>query len=199
MSNESQNSGIKSVDSPITVDGLKAHLSNPKKQQAQIRMIVTKTYPDGKAGNSLNDSIFTNDAFGFGEGSSFEDKRVTWIDVPAELTKAEVEAQLKKYPNARLYKVLSYDINDVLTEEQKSAMESGLSSKTLDDYKEALCVKNAETGEVIMHNGKEQYRTIGFSISGKEDVDLREKAPESVSIQMADGVVNNREEVVKQF
>lgn len=169
-------------DGPITVDEIRPHLSNQKKEQAQLRMVITSTYPEARVGNQLNDSVFGFEDFGFGEGQSFEEKRVAWMDVPKGTTKEQVEAKLKQYPNARLFRIMS--LEPIITEEQIRAAQNGISTYTdpetgevkpcdEDYYRNRQQVINPETEEPILYNGLPQYRVIGFSVNGKKDVDLR--------------------------
>lgn len=171
-------SNLVKAESKITVDEVKPHISgNEKKAQAQIRMTVSTTYPEAGVGNSLNDSIFGTEEFGFDEGQTYDEKRVAWIDVPSSHTKESVEAQLAKFPEARIYRVLS--LEPILTEQQKRAMETGLSRNqkneviTMQHYKDAQQVINPETGEAILYNGLPQYRIVAFSAKAKADVDMR--------------------------
>lgn len=181
FSNVPEQGSIERKDTPITVDEVKPHLTNPKKERAQIRMTVESVYPEAQVGNQLNDSVFSFDSFGFGDGNSYEEKRVAWIDVPAGTTKEQVEEQLAKFPQARIYRIMS--LQPVITEEQERAMENGISMYVADDgnkypvtpeyYERKQRVVNTETGEVVNYKGLPQYRVLGFSRDGKADKDLR--------------------------
>jgi hypothetical protein len=151
----------------ITVDSVGPSL-NPKKHQAQVRQIVTSLYPGARGANSLSDALFADKQFGVGE--AFEEVRVTWIPVPIGTTVKQVEAQLAKHPNAVLQRTLS--LNPILSEEQEQAMASGLSTKTLDDYREKHIVD--AQGNPVLYKGRKQYRNISFRITAVEDVDLRD-------------------------
>lgn len=171
---------IKRVDTSLVVELIKPHIRSPKKDQAQIRMQVITTYPEAKAGNSLNDSIFDSKEFGFGDGQNFTENRVGWIDVPKGTSIEEVQATLEKYPKARIYRVMS--LEPILTDEQRSAMATGISEdaegNTIDMayYEKTQMVKiSAESGEVILYKNLPQYRVTAFSINGKADIDLRSK------------------------
>lgn len=151
----------------ITVDNVGPSL-NPKKHQAQVRQIVTSLYPGARGSNSLSDGLFQDSEFGVGE--AFEEVRVTWIPVPIGTTVEAIQAQLAKHTNARLVKTLS--LYPILSEEQRNAMATGISSKTLADYEEK-CVLNAE-GQAVMYKGYKQYRHISYRNTAVEDVDLRD-------------------------
>jgi len=177
--------GIQVEESKVVVEEIKDHISNPNKKQAQLRMVISKTYPPARIGNSLNDSIFDMDDFEFdSDGQEYEENRVAWIDVPVDATIESVQRKLdQKFPNARIYKILS--LQPVLTEEQINAMEQGISTYTAEDgtekavdmdyYKEKQRIPNIETGEWADYKGLAQYRQTAFSATGKQDMDTREK------------------------
>lgn len=156
----------------ITVDEIKDSIKGDRKQ-AQIRQVVTTSYPSGKVGNSMSDSLFSEEEFQF-ESQDFEENRVAWIDVPKTATKEQVEALLAANPKACIYKVLSSE--PILTEEQKSAIAAGLT--TLDIIKERQIVRYGENHEkagetILWKDGKVQYKSNFFSKTTKEDVDTR--------------------------
>jgi hypothetical protein len=181
FSNTPDASGVKRIDSKIQVEEVKPHISSKKKAQATLRMKVKSVYPESGVGNSLNDSPFGTSAFGFGDGQSFIEERVAWIDVPVGSTVQSVQEQLDKFPKARLYRVLS--LEPVLSEQQKRAMEAGISTYSdeqgnpsrvdMNYYKGKQAVVDKTTGEVITYKGKVQYRIIAFSTSGQADIDMR--------------------------
>lgn len=144
--------------------------------------VVTKTsYPSKKVSNSMQDSIFGNEAFGF-ESQDFTatETRVAWIPVPSGATEEEVEANLSKAiaNGATLYRVMSN--KPILTEDQDYSIQVG--NKTLADYAAAQVVRYPEShpqgGQLIKDtNGKVQYRRIFFKSSPMEDVDNRTADP----------------------
>jgi hypothetical protein len=175
--------GIQVEESNLRVELIKDHISNPNKKQAQLRMVIQKTYPAARIGNSLNGSIYDLDDFDFQtDGGVYEENRVAWIDVPVNATPENVQQDLQKFPNARIYKILS--LQPILTEEQVNAMEQGISEYTaadgtvkpvdMDYYKEKQRIPN-EDGEWANYKGLPQYRQTAFSPTGQEDIDTREK------------------------
>lgn len=151
----------------ITVDSVGPSL-NTKKAQAQVRQIVTTLYPGARAASSLSDGLFKDADFGVGE--SYEEARVTWIPVPLGTTKKQVEAQLAKHPNARLVKTLSF--YPVLSDEQKRAIDTGLSTKTMAEYEEEVVLDSE--GTPVKYKGRTFHRAINFRATQVEDIDLRE-------------------------
>lgn len=177
---------IKRVDTPLIVELIKPHIRSPKKDRAQVRMQVITTYPEAKAGNSLNDSIFDSKDFGFGDGQTFTENRVGWVDVPKGTSIEEVRTMLAKYPDARIYRVMSLD--PILTDEQRNAMANGISEDAEGNtinmayYEKAQMVRpNSESDEVILYKNLPQYRVTAFSVNGKKDVDLRSKQYQDIN------------------
>lgn len=176
-------SGIVRSFGAITVDNVGPSL-NSKKWQAQVRQIVTSQYPAARGNNSLSDTLFPAQSFGVGQ--EYEEIRVTWIPVPLNTKLAAVKTQLAKFPEARLVKTLS--LNPILSEEQIRAMETGVSTKTEEDYAEKFVI-DAE-GNPTLYHGHKQYRHISFSQVPKEDVDLRAEDLEDMKpVKMAKGKV----------
>jgi hypothetical protein len=153
---------------PITVDNVGENQFKSSMDQAQIRQVVTRTYPSARIGNSHSDSLFSTSEFNLEGGASYEQTRVTWIPVPKGTTQAQVEAKLKANPKARIYRVLS--LSPILTDSQKSAIDGGLT--TLDVIAERQMIKDSE-GNAVPFEGQVQYAANFFSLVGKEDEDLR--------------------------
>jgi len=184
-----QESNVKRIHTPILVESLKPHLRNAKKQQAQIRSSVESTYPEAGVGNSLNDSVFGSEEFGFGDGQTFTENRVAWIDVPAKMTVEQVQERINVFPHATIYRVLS--LTPILTDEQERAMASGISEYTdadaviqkcnMEYYKTMQMVPTPETASLpreqrqpLLYKGYVQYRITPFNKDGQADIDHRE-------------------------
>lgn len=217
---DEQGSNIERVDSKITIDSITPHIGgNGKKMVAQIRSVVTSTYPEAGVGNSLNDSIFGEDDFGFGQGKSYPEKRVAWIDVPAGTTVEALQAKFNANPQARIYKILS--LQPVLTDEQKRAMQNGLSQYAdadgvahncdMEYYKQKQRIPTPETASIddpaqhepLLYRGYPQYRVTAFSKDGKQDVDMREQqyaaAVDQEAFKMNEAVDQPKVEYAKGF
>lgn len=151
---------------------------------AELRQVVETVsfYPTKSIANSLNDNIFAMKDFGF-EEQQFPNKetRVAWIDVPANLKQADVEAQLKNVPEATLYRVLSN--RPIIADTEQYAIDNPeLPNVTIDTFANRQVVRvpkgQENEGALALTNGKVQYRRIAFSKTQKEDVDMRTTAPE---------------------
>ncbi len=131
-------------------------------------------YAAAKGGNELTDSLFASEDFG--SGQTFDSKRTALVKVPKGKIQAEVEAKLKAFPDAVIYRILSNDIMDVLSEDQK-AMLGNDGNKTIEEYKEDKSVKapnaDGELEEILDSNGRVQYRSLFYSSVAKEDIDYR--------------------------
>lgn len=128
------------------------------------------TYPGKKFSNELQDNLFDNSAFG-DEGQKFTktEKRVAFMLVPIGTTAEQVNEKLKGQPKACIYKILSS--KPIISKDQAYAISMG--QTTLEAIASRQRVIDPETGEVILHQGQEQFRGTYFSVSGKEDEDLR--------------------------
>jgi len=149
---------------PITVDHVKPSDYNAEKIQAQIRQVLTRTYKQ-KGSDSLSESLFDDKEFG--DGASFTETRVTWISVPAEkASQEEVEAQLAKFPKARIMRFLG--LKPILSEEQLTSMENGVNTKTIADYANDQAIPD------VNYKGYAVCRVVKFATSAVADVDNRE-------------------------
>jgi hypothetical protein len=160
---------------PILVDHVAPSMYKSGRNQAQLRQEVIRNYESGQVGNNLQDAFVSKEHFGFA-ANAYTEKRVTWVDVPADWDVARVEAHLKTMPNARLYKMLSSE--PVLTSTQEAWMDS-----VTEEEAQALVQKVADRqlvldadGNPVFYKGKPQYRAVFFSSSVKADVDERNAA-----------------------
>lgn len=140
---------IEKIYYPIRVDWCRSTPLKDVCYQAQIRQRVVKLYPDGKY---------------------FEAQRVTWVDVPKGYSIEDVENELKKYPNACILRLTSYDINDILSNEQKFSIEKG--TRTKEQYQSSLIVLTRD-GEHV--NSQPTYAQNVFKKEFEEDVDYTKK------------------------
>lgn len=173
---ENSKNGIKLSFGAITVDSVKPDQFKDGLGSAQIRQIVTKTYPAASVGNSMQDSLFGAAELGIEDGKSFDEKRITWIAVPLGTTEEQVGAHLAKYPNARIYKVLSME--PILTDGQEYAIEAGLTDLETIANKQIVCDSE---GTPALFNGEVQYSAKFFSLEGKADEDRRPAANATVA------------------
>jgi len=144
---------------------------------AEIKQeITTKTYyPSQSISNSLSDNIFDVKDFAIEEQEfTNTETRVSWLDVPAGTTLADVNNKLANVPEARLQKIVSN--HPILSEQDKRAIANGLT--TLDAIAEKQVLRypasHVNAGELVLdNNGKPQYRRISFVATAKADEDLR--------------------------
>lgn len=180
------NSGIKTetTKGSVTVDkvGVSPNFQKEGSISAQLRQVIkTKTtYPAKRMTSSMDDALFTPEAFGLGEGQSYDgiEQRVHWLNIPIGTTAEQVQAMLDP-TTATIVKHLSN--RPILSAEQQNSIERGL--KTIDDYANTQMVRYpANTmkgnvnvgGQIILDpNGKVQYRATSFSKNIVEDNDKR--------------------------
>lgn len=166
---------VKVIYGLVTVDEVKPALNTEAKLRAQLRQVVTKEYPPASIKDSMTDELFSRDEFGFTDANrSFSENRVGWVDVPNGTTVEDVVYKLAALPEPRLVKHMS--LNVILTDEQASAIQSGLT--TLETIAAAQVIRN-EKQDIIpykgrpSHEGYLQYRVIKFAVTAKDDVDTR--------------------------
>ena len=148
-------SGIKISKSPVSIDSIGDHKFK-ECQSVQVRQVVTTTYPSKRVNNSNQDNLFSPEAFGFEDGSSYDSNRVAWLDVPNGVDQAAVKKSLDAVNGGTIYRMLSTDVLDVLTEGQKAAIEAdALPKSTLESFQAARVVRNAD-GEVVTKAGTDQ-------------------------------------------
>ncbi len=171
---------------PITLDLIKQsdypNKAGARPFQAQLRQEVVTTYPGGSTGNSMVENLFNAEDFGF-QGSTYMSQRVTWIPVPETATEDQVKALLAAKPNARIWNKYSNKPEDVMTEEQHYAVTSG--QQTLAFFEEKLRIRDVNGNDLpgFDEEGKAQYRASGFSLTAKEDVDLRTYKGNNVNVE----------------
>lgn len=148
---------------------------------AEIKQTVKTSsfYPSKSVSNDMQDTIFGTKDFGFKE-QSFENEeiRVGWINVPASATIESVTEQLKGFPNAVLYKVLSN--KPILTSDQKYAVAENITTIDVIGARQVVRYPDGhpEAGSLVLDpNGKIQYRQVFFKTAAIEDIDSRTSDP----------------------
>lgn len=184
---EATNSRIRKVvtKSPISVSRVyKSDYQKKGTLTAELKQSVKvdSFYPSASIANSLQDNIYGMTDFGFEETEhSNTETRVAWIDVPENSTQEGVAAKLATLPGANLYRVLSN--RPIIADTEKYAILSPELDVTLDTFANRQAVRypmgSDNPGELVTDtNGKIQYRRIAFSVSPKEDEDIRTAAPD---------------------
>lgn len=177
-----EKSGIVREFGKITVDSVEEHKFKADMDSAQIRQIVTTTYPSGRIANSKSDSLFDVDDFDMEEGASFSSTRVAWLNVPKGTTVAEVKAKLRAMPDARIRREIANDVELVLTEEQLNAVSNEEIDYSLEKAEEShrICDKDGDAIEPA------QYSQNFFSIKGEVDGDYRTETGSTATQKVED-------------
>lgn len=152
----------------LIVSAIGAHAFKKGIFQAEVRQTVTTEYPSMRVGNSNSDLLFGLDKFKLPEGQKFESTRVAFLPIPSEMSIEEVQKAIDEQKNACIYGIRSNKVEDVLTEEQKQSVILG--QRTLDDYRKSRVVKDKDGKDLP---GVPQYVQYFFSLTKKEDIDLR--------------------------
>ena len=167
---------------------------------AELKQVVTVTskYPSKRISNEFEDNLFTADAFGFKPHDYVhKEKRVAWTLVPLGSTVESVQKMVDAVKDtARCYRVIGN--RPTLTSGQKHAIATGM--RTLPEIAMNQIVKFSDDhpdtpGQIILYDGKVQYRKIYFSmgikdedgnlIAPKEDIDRRGKEDEYIPEEIA--------------
>jgi len=184
MNTDSSNSELRKERENVTCERIVISDFSDNYDMALLRQDVTTIYPAVGASNNKAGVLFNADDFG--DGNEYTQKRYTLIKVPKGITAEKVEDQLKALRDSgkrpTIYKILSNDIMDVLTDNQIYAIENGLGEMDYDDYKEKNIVRNSEEEVVTDPWGATQYSEKFFQPDFKEDIDLRVKEGTRVSV-----------------
>lgn len=185
---------MKKSFSNITVDSVNAGFKSDKGvDQAQLRQVVNTEYPSVRLNNSLSQGgLFEENEFNLTPGQTFESTRMAWISVPAGTSVEEVVARLANLPNARIGVVISHNLEDVLTDEQKAARKAELvSNETLYDRH---VVKDSE-GNIVQ---PVQFKSTFFATTAVEDIDLRPETTNFIAAAPANTEVNALQAVAQE-
>lgn len=144
-------------------------------QTAELKQTVKTVsfYPSKSVSNDLKSNPFLPAEFGFAEQEfTSGEVRVAWIDVPMGTTVEQVIAKIAALPTARLYKILAN--KPILSDSQKYGISAGLT--TVDSIGDSQIIRygvgHEKEGQLILKDGKPQYRSIYFTTS-QVDRDLR--------------------------
>lgn len=147
---------------------------------AEIKQTVTTNsyYPSKSVSHNLQDNPFATSDFGFKE-SKYEsgEKRVVWIDVPVGSTVESVVAKLQALPEATIYRILAN--RPILSDSQNYAISAGLTTMEAIADKQAVRFPQGseKAGQLILKDGKPQYKATFFKSTAKADEDLRTADP----------------------
>lgn len=131
--------------------------------KVQLRQVVKSVYPAAR-GNA----IFEASEFG-GRNQEFAEQRVCFLNVPEGVSLGQIQQRLDEMDGPKLVRVLS--LRPMLSEDQLRTIENGRNPKSWEDYLEDFIPDRND--QPVLFRGEKQYRTIQFSKSWAEDVDLR--------------------------
>lgn len=147
---------------------------------AEIKQTVTTKsfYPSKSVSNNMQDNPFSTSEFGFSEQEyTSNSKRVVWVDVPLDSTVESVTAKLAALPGASIYRM--YANKPILTDNQLYAISAGLTTKDAIADKQVIRYGESDerAGQLILKNGKPQYKADFFKSTLTADQDLRTEDP----------------------
>lgn len=163
---------VNTTVSPIVVS--RVYVSDYQKEgtmTAELKQtIVTNSTYDDRKDDGLSDSLFEGIQ---SQTHKTTETRVYWGNVPAGSTVETVEEQLRKYPQACLYKILAS--TPIVSDSEQWGIDKQFT--TLESIAERQLVRypqgHPNAGEPILWHDKEQYRRICFSLVAREDEDRR--------------------------
>ena len=117
------------VKSNVTLDSVKASTYQKKGTlTAQLRQVIETTtiYPSATVESDLADNLFSTDEFHNIETKDYFNKetRVTWMQVPDNVTPNMMMQVLAQHPDCCIYKILSN--KPILTIQQQNVIEAGI-------------------------------------------------------------------------
>jgi hypothetical protein len=186
MNTQSSNTGNQGIRKEISKGGLeisRVHATNYQKEgtlTAEIKQTVTTKsyYPSKSVSHNLQDNPFGTADFGFVEKDySSDERRVVWVDVPTGSTVESVATKLASLPSATIYKILAN--RPIISDSQNYAIGAGLTSMEAIADKQVVRYPegNPLAGQLILNNGKPQYKATFFKNEACADQDLRTADP----------------------
>lgn len=169
-------------ESPVKVISItKSEISN--KFQAELRQEIEEiSIYLGRIESNMQDDLVNVDSTPKEYAS--KSTRVCWVDVNETTTVEQLEKVLAANPKARIYRVLSTSIKDVLDNRSRTALGNGL--RTIEEFQASHLVQTVDnaSGETspVLWNGMPQYSSRFFSKEGKADVDLRKVLADNEAI-----------------
>lgn len=170
-------SGIIRSYGDITCEEVRESL-NQNALSAHLHQVVTNAYPGIRPGNSLSSGLYEAEDFG-AKPNIYKQQRVAFVKVPLGSTTESVQKRLDALREAGKTptNVVFLSIFPIFTAEQKRAIETGLTSKSVEEYQESQAVRDADGNKVpwLDPEGKqwEQYRVVAFSQDYMPDSDQR--------------------------
>ena len=186
MNAQSSNTGNQGIRKEISKGGLeiaRVHATQWQKEgtlTAEIKQTVTTKsyYPSKSVSHNLQDNPFGTADFGFVEKDySSDERRVVWVDVPTGSTVESVATKLASLPSATIYKILAN--RPIISDSQNYAIGAGLTSMEAIADKQVVRYPegNPLAGQLILNNGKPQYKATFFKNEACADQDLRTADP----------------------
>ena len=187
---------------PITFEGISVSKLT-KQLQAEIRQVVTVSYPTTRYNTSTSDALFSAEVLG-DEGKPFKSTRVYWLKVTEKITDQMMLDALAANPEARIMRTLTSSpmfsdehvavINaisypDVYEGDQlvkageperealeRSELRARIANSQMVKHGKKLADGSANPQAdkaIIPQGGCVQYRRYDFKLSAEADVDLR--------------------------
>lgn len=140
---------------------------------AVLTQEINRVYPGKRMGNSLSAGLFDDES-----GQEFDAARFAIVKAPEFSTEQEKQAvreaivsQLAKFPQACIQQTLTNNIYDVISEEEKYALEQG--NTTMEALKARRVLQDSEGN---IYNGEEVIGTVVKDENGRAvDIELEDE------------------------
>jgi hypothetical protein len=196
------------IPQPIAISRVyEAQFQKEGTMTAELKQTITTKsyYPNKSVSSNLQDNPFQINEFSFKESEPFvnEETRVAWVDVPVGTTPEIVAERLANAPGACIYKILSN--KPTISDNQQRAIVSKMTSLEAIASKQVVRYPKGHESEgnlIVDLTGKPQYRSVYFSMTAKEDIDLRTEDPadfyatKEISMELTRGAVPNTAAIV---
>ena len=108
-----------------------------KRASAHVAQKRVTTYPAQRMDTGFADGLYDSP-----EGQSYESERHTLVPVPEDATVESVAERVATFTDACIYRLLSNNLDEVISDKEKQAIESGLITK--ESLKPRYVVRDSE-------------------------------------------------------
>jgi len=127
------NNGINKTFNNVTAIQV---LESNGKYVCHVNQVITTIYPSSRMSNDFSSGLFDDE-----EGKTYESTRHTLIKLPGELEIDAIQNQLDKFKEGNINRVLTNNINDILTDGDMWAINTG--KTTLEDLESKYEVQDS--------------------------------------------------------
>lgn len=143
-----------------------------KNNSCHISQTVETVYPAARMGNEFSTGLFDSPA-----GKTYTSKRYSFVPVPKGYTKEQVQERLNKFQEGCIYRILTNNLDDILTEGDMWNIRQG--NITREDLENKYEVQDSEGKRYacgVENTGQlpKEFKRDFYNQTSKEDIDKRE-------------------------